>query len=97
MGFDQIQFAKAVACAWVLLWSPVSALASTYFVAPGGSDGSPGNSNAPFATIRRAQQAASSGDTVYLRGGTYFLNNAHLTATNNPWAIVNNLTKSGIS
>lgn len=44
----------------------------------------------------RAQTAATFGDTVYLRGGTYFLDNSHLTATNNPWAIVNNLTKSGI-
>src|SRR6185503_2156241 len=60
-------------------------------------DSNSGTSNSPFATITKAQSIASSGDTVYLRGGTYFLNNSHLTVTNNPWAIVNNLTKSGIS
>jgi hypothetical protein len=60
-------------------------------------DTNPGNLASPFATITRAQTAATSGDTVYLRGGTYFLNNSHLTATNNPWAIVNNLTNGGIS
>jgi len=44
----------------------------------------------------RAQAAASSGDTVYLRGGTYLLTDANLTATNLPWAIVNNINKTGI-
>ncbi|HMP85009.1 MAG TPA: right-handed parallel beta-helix repeat-containing protein, partial [Verrucomicrobiota bacterium] len=51
----------------------------------------------PFATIRRAQTAAAAGDTVYLRGGTYLLDNSHLSATNNPWAIVHNMNKSRIS
>ena len=27
----------------------------------------------PFATLRRAQEAARPGDTVWLRGGTYTL------------------------
>jgi pectate lyase len=56
-----------------------------------------GTSNAPFATIKRAQTAASANDVVFLRGGTYFLNNTNLTTTNNPWVIVNNMTKSGVS
>jgi pectate lyase len=34
---------------------------------------------------------------VYLRGGTYYLDNTNFTVTNNPWAIVNNINKSGIS
>ncbi|HEU6448591.1 MAG TPA: pectate lyase [Verrucomicrobiae bacterium] len=45
----------------------------------------------------RAQTAASSGDTIYLRGGTYYLDNSNLTATNSAWASVNTITKSGIS
>ncbi len=72
-------------------------LASTFYVATNGVDTNPGMSNAPFATITRAQTAAASGDTVYLRGGNYFLNNSHLTTTNAPWAIVHNMNKSGIS
>ena len=70
---------------------------ATWYVATNGIDSNSGASNSPFATIMRAQTAASSGDTVYLRGGTYFLNNSNFTTTNNPWAIVNNITKSGIS
>jgi hypothetical protein len=83
----------------VLLLCPVATtgFATTWFVATNGLDTNPGSSNSPFATIMRAQMAASANDTVYLRGGTYHLDNSNLTATNNPWAIVNNITKSGIS
>ena len=73
------------------------AFSATYFVATNGLDSNSGTSNSPFATIMRAQSAASSGDTVYLRGGTYFLDNSNFTATNSVWDIVNNITKSGIS
>ena len=73
------------------------ASAATWFVATNGVDTNLGSSNSPFATIMRAQAAASSGDTVYLRGGTYFPDNSNLTLTNSAWAIVNNLNKSGIS
>ena len=68
-------------------------------MATNGIDSNTGTSNSPFATITKAQAVSSSGDTVYLRGGTYFLNNSNITATSGtgPYNIVNNLTKSGIS
>ena len=71
--------------------------ATTWFVATNGVDTNPGTSNAPFATIMRAQAAASAGDTVYLRGGAYFLNTSNLSATNLPWKVVIDINKSGIS
>ncbi len=70
--------------------------AADWYLAPSGLDANPGTSNAPFATIMRAQIAASFGDTVWLRGGTYLLNNSHLTYTNSAWASVNRITKNGI-
>jgi hypothetical protein len=85
------------AAALVLLLSAASGFSAVWYVATNGLDANPGASNSPFATIMRAQTAASSGDTVYLRGGTYYLDNSNFTATNSPWAIVNNITKSGIS
>jgi len=88
---------RVLIIALLLLWESPSVFAATFYVATNGVDANPGTSNSPFATIMRAQTAATPGDTVYLRGGTYFLDNSHLTTTNNPWAIVNNLTKSGIS
>jgi Pel9A-like, right handed beta helix region len=42
-----------------------------YFVATNGSDSNPGTLALPFASITRGQQAATAGDTVWLRGGTY--------------------------
>jgi len=87
---------RFVLVGWLSL-SATSSFSATWFVAPNGLDANPGTSNSPFATITRAQAAATSGDTVYLRGGTYFLDNTHLTATNNPWAIVNNINKARIS
>jgi hypothetical protein len=81
----------------LFLCKQVSALAAVYYVATDGLDTNPGSSDSPFATITKAQSAAAAGDTVYLRGGTYFLNNSHLTGTNNPWAIVNSINKGGIA
>jgi Protein of unknown function (DUF1565). len=83
--------------AWLFFLQTASGFSATWYVATNGVDTNPGTSNSPFATITKAQSSAASGDTVYLRGGTYFLNNSHLTAINSPWAIVNNMTKSGIS
>lgn len=51
-------------------WAATS-LAATYFVAVDGNDANQGTLDRPFATIARGQQAASPGDTVQLRGGTF--------------------------
>jgi pectate lyase len=83
--------------ALLFLLQPDSGFSATWYVATNGDDSNLGTSNSPLATIMEAQSAASSGDTVWLRGGTYFLNYANVTATNNPWVIVNNITKNGIS
>lgn len=91
-----ILFRRTLSALLFLLTVP-NGFSATWFVATNGLDSNPGTSNLPFATIMRAQLAASAGDTVYLRGGTYFLDNSNLTVTNNPWAIVNNITKSAIS
>ncbi|HVU37217.1 MAG TPA: right-handed parallel beta-helix repeat-containing protein [Opitutales bacterium] len=77
---------------WLL---PAVALAANFYVAPTGSDTNAGTLAAPFATISRAQSAASAGDTVYLRGGTYTLANAQITQTDSNYAYVNYLDKSG--
>ncbi len=45
--------------------------AVSWFVAPTGNDAAKGTKEFPFATMQRAQQAASPGDVIYIRGGTY--------------------------
>src|ERR1041384_678948 len=78
-------FGKIFAIAGIfLLQISFGFCASTWFIATNGIDTNAGTSNAPFATIMRAQTAASSNDTVYLRGGTYYLDNSNVTFTNSP-------------
>lgn len=58
--------------ALVLLTSGQAA-AAEYYVAPEGSDSNDGSMAQPFATLSKANGAAAAGDTVWLRGGTYYL------------------------
>ncbi|MEX5538456.1 right-handed parallel beta-helix repeat-containing protein [Pseudomonas syringae] len=55
----------------VLLVGAATAHATDYYVAPNGDDHAAGTKASPLRTIMRAQQAATAGDTVYFRGGTY--------------------------
>jgi hypothetical protein len=64
-----------------LLLAPTTASAATYYVAPTGSDTAAGTQAAPFASWARAQTAASAGDTVYFRGGTYKYTDATSTCS----------------
>jgi hypothetical protein len=43
----------------------------TYYVAPAGDDNNPGTEAQPWRTIQKAAQTLVSGDTVYIRAGTY--------------------------
>ncbi len=49
-----------------------SAFASTYYVSTTGSDNNAGSLSAPFATLTKANAVVSAGDTVWIRGGTYY-------------------------
>lgn len=44
---------------------------SVYYMATTGSDSNSGSFSAPFATLRKAIETMSAGDTLYIRGGTY--------------------------
>jgi len=53
----------------------LAAQGNIYYVATNGSDSNPGTSlTTPFASLQKGMNVASSGDTVYVRGGTYHLN-----------------------
>jgi len=71
------------------------ALALKYYVAPAGNDANTGTITAPFLTIQRAQTAVVAGDTVYVRGGTYMMQNAQIAAFTSPYAYITLLSKSG--
>ena len=48
------------------------ALAATYYMAPNGSDSASGSQAAPWKTLDASFPKLSAGDTLILRGGTYF-------------------------
>ena len=48
-----------------------AASAGEFYVAPDGDDAAAGSLDRPFASLQRAQHAASPGDTVWVRGGQY--------------------------
>ena len=80
----------------LLLCCALRVAAADLYVAPDGSDAGAGSETAPFATIMRAQTAAAAGDTVWLRGGTYALDDGHITRTDTIYAYVNDFTKAGV-
>ncbi len=45
----------------------------TFYVAVNGNDANPGTKSRPFATLRHASGKTRPGDTVLVRGGTYYL------------------------
>ncbi|XYH92822.1 right-handed parallel beta-helix repeat-containing protein [Sorangium sp. So ce1128] len=49
------------------------ARAAEHYVAPDGSDSSRGTMAQPFATLSKANSAAAAGDTIWVRGGTYYI------------------------
>jgi Protein of unknown function (DUF1565) len=69
--------------------------AATYYVATNGSDTHAGTQSAPFKSITKAQSTASSGDTVYIRGGTY--SSFTIAANDSTYNYVHQLSKSGIT
>ncbi len=78
---------------FLVLVVPVSA--ATYFVAVDGNDEHSGTIEQPFATLGRAQQEVAPGDTVYIRGGTYHIDESQIALKRRIWAHVFRLNKSG--
>jgi hypothetical protein len=69
-----------------------------WYVAPGGSDNAAGTLAAPFASWAKGQTAASAGDTVYFRAGTYYYTKATTNCASQTDNVnANVLNKSGTS
>jgi len=80
-----------------LLFVCLFSYATDYYVAPNGSDANSGTISSPVESIKRAQQLASYGDTVYIRGGLYTMREDQIAEYYSIWAYVTKLDKSGIS
>lgn len=68
---------------------------ASWYVAPNGDDATAGSIEQPFATVQRAQNAAMPGDTVFIRGGTYLMQEAQIAERKGLFASITLLNKSG--
>ena len=73
-----------------------SSIFSQIFIAPDGDDTNPGTLNQPLESIQKAQELASPGDTVYIRGGIYQVREDQISqVVSGLFACVAYLDKSG--
>lgn len=79
----------------LFILSGTTAHAASYYVSTTGSDSNAGTYSKPFASITQAQSAASSGDTVYIMGGTY--TDFTIANSDSNYNYVHDITKSGIT
>ena len=86
---------KKTALLLSLLFVSVSALPSAYYVAVDGSDQNPGTLRQPFATVQNAQRFVNAGDTVYIRGGNYIMQESQIARKQGIYSYVTDLNKSG--
>src|SRR5690554_5472067 len=71
-------------------------LAAQIYVAPYGNDSNPGTIEQPLESIQKAQELASPGDTVFIRGGTYIIREDQISkVVSNLFACISYLDKSG--
>jgi hypothetical protein len=95
MSSHTVKCASAIAAFCGLLAVSHPAYSAEFFVAPNGSDEAPGTMERPFATIQRAQQSVAPGDTVYIRGGTYQMQESQIAQRKKNFAYITVLDKSG--
>ena len=95
--FDALKYAVIMAfCIFLFVKTDCKAYAADWYISPSGNDSNAGTSvSAPFKSLMRAQDAASSGDTVYIMGSTY--NDFGIAAKDNNYNYVNEFTKSNIT
>ncbi|MCA9734848.1 DUF4990 domain-containing protein [candidate division KSB1 bacterium] len=71
-------------------------ISTQIFVAPNGNDINSGTMQHPLASLQKAQELASPGDTVYVRGGTYQIDENQIAeVVSGLFASVTYLNKSG--
>lgn len=80
----------------IVFTSSVS-FATDYYVAPNGNDTNDGSIDNPVESIKKAQELAVYGDTVYIRGGLYTMREDQIQRYYQIWAYVTELNKNGIN
>jgi len=63
----------------LFLFLSLNLTAATYFISPDGNDSNTGDINTPFASLQHVNKLVKSGDTVYIRGGEYKIQNKDIS------------------
>lgn len=71
--------------------------AKSYYIAVNGNDSNDGTISSPFATVAKAQSLVEAGDSVFIRGGIYKLSEEQIMSTDNLYAYVFDMRKSGLN
>lgn len=82
---------------FLLTFCSLLANAKTYYIATDGRDTNSGTRQAPFASLGRAQALVGQGDTVYIRGGVYKIQEEQIMKTDQAYARVFDMARSGSS
>ncbi len=80
----------------LVLCQTSSVMGTNWYMSTNGLDSNPGTQSQPFATLMKAQSAASFGDIVYINAGAYYPTNQYATEQG-VYVPVNLITKSGIT
>jgi len=72
-----------------------NSFSAVFYVANNGLDSNTGSINNPFLTIEKAQSLVEAGDTVYIRGGKYVMEESQIALKRRIYAYVTYLDKSG--
>ena len=86
---------SAVVCTAAIAVSSMAVSAADWYVSPSGNDSNAGTYSKPFKSLMKAQDAASSGDTVYMLGGTY--KNFSIANSDSNYNYIHQFTKSNIT
>jgi hypothetical protein len=86
---------KKILTVFLLAFVSAQIHAGIYYVAPQGNDANPGSKARPLLTLTKAQSLVAPGDTVYVRGGTYQMEETRITSYSRIQAYVILLNKSG--
>lgn len=79
----------------LLALTALSATARSFFISPWGDDAGLGTLKSPYLTLNRAQEFVQPGDTVWMRGGHYYINSSQIMGFAGNYARVFDFKKSG--
>lgn len=77
--------------------SSLASYSKELYIAPTGNDANNGSISNPLESIKKAQELATAGDIVYIRGGVYNMREDQIAQYYSIWAYVTKLDKDGIS